>query len=314
MGSVIEVYDLSKVFFNKKEKIEILALDKISFNVRKGEIFGLLGPNGAGKTTTIRLITGLLTPTTGTIYINGTELFNNAHIFREKMGILTENPGSYEMLSVYENLKFFGGFYKINNLEDRIDEILKEFGLFKRKALKAGKLSKGQKQRLALARTLIHDPKILLLDEPTAGLDPEAAVKVRNLILGLKKENRTIFINSHNLEEVSKVCDRVAILNKGRIKKIGKPEDMSRELWKSQEVIIRLKNKVSKSIEEAVKKMDNILRFRLEDNEIHFFCYDTNEITPKIVRELVSQDAEIIEVIPVKHSLEEIYLKLMEKG
>ncbi|MHA1252081.1 MAG: ABC transporter ATP-binding protein [Candidatus Helarchaeota archaeon] len=313
MQNSIEVYDLSKIFFNKKEKIKILALDKISFSVRKGEIFGLLGPNGAGKTTTIRLITGLLTPTTGTIYINGIELFNNAHIFREKMGILTENPGSYEMLSVYENLKFFGSFYKINNLEERIDEILKEFDLYKRKDLKAGKLSKGQKQRLALARTLIHDPEILLLDEPTAGLDPEAAFKVRNLILGLKKENRTIFINSHNLEEVSKVCDRVAILNKGRIRKIGKPEDMSRELWKSQEVIIRLKNKVSKSIEEAIKKIDNVLRFRLEDNEIHFFCYDAIEITPKIVRELVSQGAEIIEVTPVKHSLEEIYLKLIEE-
>ena len=232
MESVIKVQNLSKVFYNKKSKIteeqEIWALNYISFEVKHGEIFGLLGPNGAGKTTTIRCIAGLLKPNSGTILINGEPLKIQEKSIRYKMGFLTENHGNYNYLSVGDNLRFFGSFYNIdsNVLEDRIDTVLEEMGLIKRKDMKAGKLSKGQKQRLSIARVILHDPQILFFDEPPSGLDPIASIKVRDLILNLKRKNRTIFINSHNLEEIQKICDRVTILDLGKIKRIGTPSEL----------------------------------------------------------------------------------------
>jgi ABC-2 type transport system ATP-binding protein len=178
--------------------------------------------------------------------------------------------------------------------------------------MKAGKLSKGQKQRLAIARAILHDPEILFFDEPTAGLDPVAAVKVRNLILGLKDNVRTIFINSHNLEEVQKICDKVAILDLGKIKRIGTPIELSRELWETQEMVCVLKDPISSQIEENLAKMDFIKQFRVENNKIYFYSSDVNDTTPKIVKELVKLGAEILEVNRTVHSLEDIYLKLMD--
>ena len=204
MESAIKLENVSKMFLNKKQKNysgnrEIWALGGISLEVKKGEIFGLLGPNGAGKTTAIRCIAGLLKPNSGKIYIKDQEMNRLvAHQLRKDLGFLTENHGNYENLTLYENLEFYGSFFNIDNLNARIDSVLEEMGLIERKNMKAGKLSKGQKQRLAIARTILHDPEILFFDEPTAGLDPSASVRVRNLILSLKRSDRTIFINSHN--------------------------------------------------------------------------------------------------------------------
>jgi len=202
MDAVIKVVDLSKVFHNKKEHKDIWALDHMSFKVNEGEVFGLLGPNGAGKTTTIRLIAGLIRPTTGSIFVKNQDMKINAHIMRRDLGFLTENHGNYKNLSVFENLSFFGSFYDIKDLNERIYQVLTQMGLIERKNMKAGKLSKGQKQRLAIARAILHDPEIIFFDEPTTNLDPAAALKVRQMILKLKGRNRTLFINSHNLEEV----------------------------------------------------------------------------------------------------------------
>lgn len=319
MDFTIRVENLSKVFYNKKEKKlskdqrEIWALNGVSFNVNKGEVFGLLGPNGAGKTTAIRCIAGLLTPAAGEIFINNQEL--NSMIvpkLREKMGFLTENHGNYENLSVFENLNFFGSFYKIKDLNKRIEFVLEQMDLLKRKDMKAGKLSKGQKQRLAIARAILHDPEIVFFDEPTAGLDPVAAVKVRNLILGLKNQTRTIFINSHNLEEVQKVCDRVAILDLGRIKRIGAPSELSKELWETQEMVCTLKNPIPDDFKANLIKLDFIKQFKIENNKIYFYTTDVNETTPIIVKELVKLGADVLEVSRTVHSLEDIYLKLMD--
>ncbi|MHA1149495.1 MAG: ABC transporter ATP-binding protein [Promethearchaeota archaeon] len=310
MTNAIEISNLSKVFISKKR--EIWALDNLSFSVRKGEIFGLLGPNGAGKTTSIRLIAGILRPTTGNIYVNGENIQGIAHIVRKNMGFLTENHGSYENFSVYENLQFFGSFYNIKNLDSRISEILKKIGLFERKDMKAGKLSKGQKQRLAIARTILHDPEMLFFDEPTSGLDPKAAVKIRNLILSLKRKNRTIFINSHNLEEVQKICDRVAILDQGNIKKIGTPADLSSDLWDSQEIVLTLKGTPNNKIKELFSEIDYIKSYNIDGNKIRVFSEDVNETTPLIINSLVMMGVSILEVNRITHSLEDIYLKLME--
>ena len=314
MSSVIKLENVSKVFFNKKKRIseaniEVWALGGISLEVMEGEIFGLLGPNGAGKTTAIRCIAGVLRPNTGRIVIKNREVSSSdAHQIRKNLGFLTENHGNYENLTLYENLQFYGSFFNLTDLNNRIDTVLEEMGLKERKNMKAGKLSKGQKQRLAIARTILHDPEILFFDEPTAGLDPAASVQVRNLILGLKSEDRTIFINSHNLEEVQKVC---AILDSGKIKRIGKPSDLGKELWETQEMICTLKEPLPVNLEEILTNMKDIKRFRIDDNTIYFYSDDVNEVTPRIVKELVHQNANILEVKRTVHSLEDIYLKLM---
>jgi len=293
MDVAIKISNLSKVFKNKKSKREIWALDNVSFKVNKGEIFGLLGPNGAGKTTTIRLIAGLLKPTTGEIFINGQNIKKESHKIRKFLGFLTENHGSYENLTVLDNLRFFGSFYDIDHLNLRIDEILREMGLFERKNMKVGKLSKGQKQRLAIARAILHDPKIIFFDEPTSNLDPSASVKVRNMIRNLKGKQRTLFINSHNLEEVQKLCDRVAILDLGKIKRIGTPSELSKELWDSQEMVCTLKNPVNLQIKRKLKDMNFIKQFRIEKNKIYIYSDDANKTTPIIVKELVNLGAEV---------------------
>jgi ABC-2 type transport system ATP-binding protein len=318
MTEAIRVENLSKVFYNKKGPIgqrEIWALKNASFNVAGGEIFGLLGPNGAGKTTAIRCIAGILRPATGTAYIFGDNINRDvdAHLLREKMGFLTENHGNYENLTMFENLNFFGSFYKIRDLDERINEVLKEIGLYKRKDMKAGKLSKGQKQRLAIARAILHDPRILFFDEPTSGLDPVAAVKVRELILGLKSQDRTIFINSHNLEEVQKVCDRVAILDLGMIKRIGTPAELGKELWETQEMVCKLRDPVSSKIKQSLESLSYIKGIRIENNIIYVNSENADESTPKVIKEIVNLDGNIIEVRRTVHSLEDIYLKLMDE-
>lgn len=317
MECAIKVENLSKVFYNKKapeDNREIWALNNASFVVKKGEIFGLLGPNGAGKTTAIRCIAGILKPASGTIFINGQQLNQFiAHKLRKHIGFLTENHGNYENLSVFENLSFFGGFYNIKDIEKRIVEVLKIIELYGRKDMKAGKLSKGQRQRLAIARAILHEPDILFFDEPTSGLDPIAAVNVRELILTLKGKHRTIFINSHNLEEVQKLCDRVAILDLGKIKRIGAPKELSRELWDAQEMVCTLKNPITPQIQERLAKLDYIKKFRIENNKIHFYSDDIDESTPLVVKELVKLNADILEIGRMVHSLEDIYLKLMKE-
>jgi len=318
MAEAIRVENLSKVFYNKKaplEQREVWALQDVSFSVQKGEIFGLLGPNGAGKTTAIRCIAGILKPVTGMAYIFDENINRpfNAHLIRKKLGFLTENHGSYENLTVYDNLKFFGSFYELENLEERIDIVLEEMGLLKRKNMKAGKLSKGQKQRVAIARAILHDPPILFFDEPTSGLDPVAAVNVRELILNLKSKERTIFINSHNLEEVQKVCDRVAILDLGRIKRIGTPAELSRDLWDTQEMVCSLKNPVSSQIQARLSQLDYIKNFTSRNNQIFIYSEDINETTPKVIKEIVDLGGQILEVKRTVHSLEDIYLKLMDE-
>lgn len=317
MEAAIKIENFSKIFYNKKaepENREIHALDGVSFEVKKGEIFGLLGPNGAGKTTAIRCIAGVVKPTTGTAYIFDQNINQfQSHLLRKDLGFLTENHGSYENMTVHENLAFYGGFYGIPNLNQRIETVLQEIGLADRMHLKAGKLSKGQKQRLAIARAILHDPKIVFFDEPTSGLDPVASVKVRDLILNLKNKERTIFLNSHNLEEVQKLCDRVAILDKGKIKRIGTPEDLSKNLWETQETICILNNNVTQEIKKHLQGLDYIKKISVDENEIRIYSEDASAITPKIVKELVQMNAEILEVRRTKHSLEDIYLKLMSE-
>lgn len=310
MSDIIRIENLSKIYINKKADLDVLAVDNISFNVKEGEIFGFLGPNGAGKTTTVRMLACLLKPTLGNAFVDSMSILEEQDSIRKIIGFLTENHGNYESLSVKKNLYFFAKIYDIQNVDERITNILTQFELLDRIDSLAGALSKGLKQRLALARTLIHEPKVIFLDEPTAGLDPLAAVKVRELILSLKSKKRTIFINSHNLEEVQKVCDRVAIIDQGRIKRIGTANEISKNLWEFQVLEIKLKN-LSDPIVSALSKFEFVKEVFPVDGNIRLHLKDPESYTPEIIEKIVQLGGKILEVKPIEHSLEDIYVKLM---
>ncbi len=227
---MIEIQNLTKTFNGK------IVLKDISFKVKEGEIFGYLGPNGAGKTTTMRIILGLLNPTSGNAFVLGQNLGENEKL-RNKVGVLLENDGVYDKLSAYENLDYYAQLYGISDgveRKRRIGELLEFVGLSDRRNDKVGEFSKGMRRKLALARAIAHEPEVLFLDEPSSGLDPEAQIMVRELILQLSAEmGVTIFLNSHDLDEVQRICSKIAILQSGEIKthdtvknlrdKMGKP-------------------------------------------------------------------------------------------
>lgn len=192
--------------------------------MQKGEILGFLGPSGAGKTTTIKILTGQLKPTSGDAYLLGIHVKNMDETIYEQIGIVTDQSGVYERLSVYENLKYFARILRVDAGE--IDGLLQRVGLLEHKKKAAGKLSKGQMQRLVLARAVLHKPRILFLDEPTSGLDPSTALEIHRMLMELKNEGMAIFLTTHNMEEAAKLCDHVALLNDGQIVEYGTPKEL----------------------------------------------------------------------------------------
>lgn len=254
MTITIQVNNLSKKFK------DVPALDNCSFEISKGEIFGYLGPSGAGKTTTIKLLTGQLKSDGGTIEVFGESPFSNE--IKQRFGIMSDNSGLYEKLTVYDNLALFADIYGVSH--DAIDKILEEIELLDDKKKLVSKLSKGMRQRLIFARTILHSPEILFLDEPTANLDPSTAEDVRNLIRKLNKNGTTVFLTTHNMQEAEEMCDRVAFLNNGKIIESGTPDQLKLK-YKKNKVVITFANgakEVSldgKAISEALQDGDEIL-------------------------------------------------------
>jgi ABC-2 type transport system ATP-binding protein len=302
---VIKAINCSKVIGTKK------ILDNINFEVRKGNIFGYLGPNGAGKTTTIRIAMGLMKPSGGSLHIFGSDIGNNGHL-RQRVGILTENSGLYGNLSAIDNLKYFGLLYSVKNIEEKAGNLIKLVGLSEYTHQKAGTFSTGMKRKLSLAKSIINDPEVLFLDEPTAGLDPESQKLVRELILDLAVNRKiTIFLTSHNLDEVQRICTHICILNRGKVvvndslnnlqAKYSKPafgiKLSSRELAKKSSEIIMEANMASKV--EIIEDSINII--------------DAKVGTNKLIRVLVENDIEVIEAARLSSSLEDIYLNIINK-
>src|SRR5208283_3376490 len=220
---MIEIANLTKKFG------DVIAVDGLTLRVEEGEVFGFLGPNGAGKTTTVRMLSCLISRTSGDATIGGYDIGKSSDVqeIRKIIGLLPESVGMYDDLSAYKNLDYYGRLYECPEAErkERIEHFLRMLGLWEKRDLAAGTFSKGMKQKLAIARALIHDPQVLFLDEPTANLDPESSKTVRDFILELKKERRTIFINTHNLSEAQRICDRIGILNT-RIMETGTPDQL----------------------------------------------------------------------------------------
>lgn len=302
---MIRVENLTKKFAG------ITAVDDISFKVDEGCIFGFLGPNGAGKTTTIRMLATLIKPTEGSIFVNGRTPSKDGGYIRSIIGILTETPGMYEKISAYANLDYFSSFYGIEEIrrKQNIEKFLKLFGLWDRRNDLVSTYSKGMKQKLALARALIHEPKILFLDEPTAALDPESAFMVRSFIEQLKNDKTTVFLCTHNLEEASSLSDVVCII-KNRIIKIATLEELQKNKKGSNTEVIMAQD--ASLFEQVVKDTGLASNIAVENNRLAFSIESPEKSNPLIIKKLVNSGAEIIYINELKASLEEIYLDLIK--
>nr|MDO8083561.1 ABC transporter ATP-binding protein [Candidatus Sigynarchaeum springense] len=314
MENVIEIKDLVKIFSSKKHNV--VALNEINLKIARGTIFSFLGPNGAGKTTTVRLLSCLLKPTAGEAYVFGNNVLDDPVGIRSRIGVLTENHGMYERMTVRENLEFFSSFYGIDTavISSRIHELLAAFNLTDRADDKVGTLSKGLKQRAALIKTLVHDPELVFLDEPTAGLDPKASVEFRDYIQLLGKQyHKTIFMCTHNLVEAQKLSDLVAIIDKGSIKKIGPPAELEKQLFESVTFKVVSAKPMSQDIALSIGDNEGVKASLSGPSELTvFLSKPEEEIMPRIVKKLVQLDVPVVQVAKQSHSLEDVYLALMK--
>ncbi|MEM5014828.1 ABC transporter ATP-binding protein [Metabacillus indicus] len=278
MSFAIEAKELTYSYDNKSN-----AVDQLSFQVKKGEVFGFLGPSGAGKSTTIKLLTRLIAPPPGKVFILGQDMSKANHSFYKRIGIAFENDVLYPTLTGYENLIFHAGLYGTG--KDEVYDILKKMDLYKSKDKKAGEYSKGMKTRLVLARALVTNPEILFMDEPTSGMDPEIAAYVREVVKDMNRRGTTMFLTTHDMNEAEKLCDRIAFFNNGKIVELDTPENYKKRFGKQ-----------TVSVEQNGKKM-----IFSKDDDLRKL---TEMITSKQFDSIHTQEA----------SLEEIFIKVVGRG
>jgi ABC-2 type transport system ATP-binding protein len=291
---------------------QITAIKDLSIRIPDGQVFGLLGPNGAGKTTTMRMLACLIKPSFGSARIGDLEIGpekNNLKI-RSHIGLLPETPGLYDSLGAYKNLDFYAQFFDISKSkrEENIKTILKNLKLWERRHTPVGEFSKGMKQKIAIARALIHEPKYIFLDEPTASLDPQAAKTVREYILELKSKGNTILINTHNLNEAERVCDRVALL-KNRMVKVGKPKELAQGLF-GRNIKVTL-DRFPKSITEKILAFNYVTEAKIQNNQLVLNVKNPEEDNNKIITWLMAQGLKVQFISEEEYSLEDVYLKLI---
>jgi ABC-2 type transport system ATP-binding protein len=290
----------------------VVAVENLTLRIEDGQIFGLLGPNGAGKTTTVRMLACLLRPTRGTAYIDGMEVSRNPdslHI-RQMVGVLPEAPGLYEALSAWANLEFFAKLYDVppSKREARIRELLQMLGLWEKRDDRVATYSKGMKQKIAIARAVVHEPEYLFLDEPTAGLDPQAAATVRDLILELKGEGRTILLNTHNLDEAERVCDRIGIL-RTRLLAQGTPEELAARHF-GRTTVLHVKS-LPADLLDRLQSIPGVRNVRTVDGKVLLDVGDPKATNPAIASTAMEAGAQVQFITELRYGLEEVYMKLM---
>lgn len=308
---MIKTENLGKIFQRGRKEVPITAVKDLNLQVAEGEVFGFLGPNGAGKTTTVRMLTSLIAPSSGRAWVNGLEVGQRDQDIRRCVGILTETPGMYDRLSAEKNLSIYARLYQVKNPQGQVEKYLRMLGLWERRLDEVGSFSKGMRQKLAIARALLHEPKVLFLDEPTSGLDPEAAKLVRDFIEELKEEGRTIFICTHNLDEADRLCQRIAIFKTSLITE-DTPENLRKQLF-GRKVVFHLKS-LTPGLLKMIQGLDFIKDARLVDDRLVVALENPEEQNPMLIRKLVEAGAEIQFVGELRHSLEEIYLQLIHNG
>jgi ABC-2 type transport system ATP-binding protein len=305
--AMIETFGLSRHFG------KVAAVEDLTLKAEAGEVLGFLGPNGAGKTTTIRMLAGMIAPTKGYAIVAGHRTDRDVEQLHEVVGMLTQAPGLYDRLSARRNLEYFASFYPSIESQSQVEKYLKLMGLWERRDGKVGTFSKGMKQRLALARALVHEPRVLFLDEPTAGLDPEVAGEVRQLIDSLHEEGRTVFLSTHNLNEAEMLCGRVAVIHT-RLLALDSPEQLRRRFFRRQ-IIVQLEASDAK-VMEVVKKLPFVQEVRSEGNQLILELTDSDRNRPELVKAIVEAGGRVTGVSEKQYPLEEVYLRLMreEKG
>jgi len=303
--NVIETIVLTKRFGN------VTALNQITFSVHKGEIFGFLGPNAAGKTTTIRILTGLLAPDSGEVFIEGVNIRTNPIEAKMKIGVIPETGNIYVDLTARQNIILAGRFYGLVNreLKKRANSLLEQFGIYDRKDDLVRTFSKGMKQRVNIASAIVHNPEILFLDEPTSGLDVQSQRLIRNIVNQMNQKGTTIFLTTHNIEEANRLCARVAIINEGKIAIIDKPERLKRTFETTQSVEISF----DKSIDDSLIRKSNLVnRIERLGDKWKLYTDNPDRLVKYLAKFAEAKDLTIVSVEICRASLEDAFVKFTE--
>ena len=289
-----------------------VAVEGLDLEIAPGEIFGFLGPNGAGKTTAVRMLACLIAPTRGTAWVNGHEIGRESDAVRATVGILTEMPGLYDRLSAERNLDIFGRLYGLTAAEraSQIKRYLQLMELWDKRDQPVGGFSRGMRQKVALARALLHEPPVLFLDEPTAALDPEMAKTVRDLVAELRQQGRTIFLCTHNLDEAERLCDRIAVM-RTRLIAVDAPEALRRRVFGRRTLVQG--TGLSAEVLQAARMLPFVHGATYADGRLVVDLSDPEAQNPALVRCLVGAGVEVQFVTEERHSLEEVYLNLVEE-
>jgi ABC-2 type transport system ATP-binding protein len=306
MNNIIEVKNLTKYYDG------FLAVDHINFMVKKGEIFGFLGPNGAGKTTTIRILTGILKPDEGTALVSGYDVLKNPLEIKQCLGVVPEVSNAYVDLTAWENLMLMGELYGVpkKEREENAVELLKDFGLYDVRKKPVKEFSKGMKQKLLLCMALINNPEILFLDEPTSGLDVESARLMREKIRQLNRAGKTIFLSTHNMEEVNQLCHRIAIINHGKIAAIDTPENLRAQSMELQYIEVLFDKPVNLEKLTEKLKMANVSPV---GNKFRIYTANPHTIIENLVDFARENDLKILDLDTMMPSLEDIFIKLIKQ-
>jgi ABC-2 type transport system ATP-binding protein len=301
---MIRVNDLSKNFGDRR------AVDGLNFEARQGEILGFLGPNGAGKTTTMRMLTGYMPPSSGSATIAGYDIVNESLQVRKRVGYLPETVPLYTDMTLYDYLKFFADLRHLPNSDDAIMETLEMVNLADRADGYIGNLSKGMRQRVGLAQALLHKPEVLILDEPTIGLDPAQILEVRKLIREIGKE-RTVLLSTHILSEAQQLCNRILIINKGKIVVEDTPENLQSRLAGSERVHLRVRGETD-DLAKKIRQINGIQDVKEDqgDGVLEFQFAPGKDLRPDVARLVIGSNYDLLEMRPINLSLEEIFLEL----
>lgn len=306
MGGIIETINLTKEYDKKT------VVNNLNLNIREGEAFGFLGPNGAGKTTTIKMLMGLVQPTSGTGKVCGFDIVHQVLDVRRSCGVLPDPAGFYDNLTARQNLRFYGSLYDLKgkDLDDKVNSTLDMVGLSDVKDKKIGTFSKGMKQRFGLAQAIVHDPRVLIFDEPTAGIDPQGAEDYRNLVKGLKSRGKTILMTSHILPEVEAVCDRIGIIVNGEMKICGNVDELVDQYTKRQgfQLKLRVKELDELHVRESLKPVtgiSNIVR-----NNGHYLISSGMDVSEDVSKAVCRANGVVTELEVYRPSLSEIFLDI----
>lgn len=290
-----------------------VAVDGISFEAQQGEILGLLGPNGAGKTTTMRILTGFMPPTDGTASVAGYDVIEQSMDVRKRVGYLPEKVPVYPDMTLKAYVSFVARLHGVENYKKKVDEVLDRFGLLDRRDKLVRSLSKGLRQRLGLAQALVHDPPVIVLDEPTIGIDPKQVIEVRDIVKSLR-EDHTVLFSSHILTEVEQVCDRVVIINQGQVVAQGTAEELGQQFNPQRQLYIELDGGNDKAYRALLNELDVIDRIETQGRGYILYVSGTEKIQKPITRSVANSDFTLIELRQQDVSLEDVFLDIISKG